>query len=95
MPEPLLHIGFRNYVPTGRIIAVMSPDSSPVRRMIQQAKGERLIVDMTRGRKTKTVLVMDSGHVVLAAVATETIAGRMANHRTAKGTTNDREPDED
>ncbi|MFQ5874173.1 MAG: DUF370 domain-containing protein [Dehalococcoidia bacterium] len=81
MAVDLLHIGFGNYVPVARVVAVMSPDSAPVKRMVQQGRSGGRAVDMTKGRKTKAVLVMDSGHVVLAAIATETIAARMVADR--------------
>ena len=81
MEAGLLHVGFRNFVPASRLVAIMSPDSAPVKRLIHEAQADGRYVDMTKGRKIKAVLVMDSGHVVLAAIATDTIAGRLAAGR--------------
>ncbi|MCH8086689.1 MAG: DUF370 domain-containing protein [Chloroflexi bacterium] len=78
MAIDLLHVGFRNFIPAARVVAVMSPDSAPVRRLIQESKTKGNSIDLTKGRKTKAVMVMDSGHVVLVAVATDTIAARLA-----------------
>lgn len=73
----LIHIGFGNVVNTGKIIAIVSPDSAPVKRMIQEAREAGRLIDATLGRKTKAVLIMDSGHVVLAAVQSANLAGRL------------------
>ncbi len=73
----LLNIGFGNMVAAGRIIAVVSPDSAPVKRLVQEARDGGHLVDGTAGRRTRAVLMMDDGHVVLSAVQPETIAGRL------------------
>lgn len=73
----LIQIGFGNFISDNRVIAVVSPDSAPVKRIIQQAKEKTLLVDATYGRKTMSVLVMDSGHVVLSALSPQTLATRM------------------
>ena len=73
----LLNIGFGNMVAAGRIIAVVSPDSAPVKRLVQEARDVGRLVDGTAGRRTRAVLMMDDGHVVLSAVQPETIAGRL------------------
>ena len=78
MAVELLHVGFRNFVPAERVVAIMSPDSAPVRRLIQDAKAGGNFLDMTKGRKAKAVLIMDSSHVVVVAVATDTIVARLA-----------------
>lgn len=72
------NIGFGNIVNSSRIVAMVSPESAPMKRMVQNAKESGMIVDATQGRKTKSVLVMDSGHVVLSALLPETLAGRVA-----------------
>ena len=72
----LIHIGFGNIVNTGKIIAIVSPDSAPVKRMVQNAKEAGAAVDATQGRKTKAVLVMENGQLVLSALLPETIANR-------------------
>ena len=73
----LLNVGFGNMVSAGRIVAVIAPDSAPVKRMIQEARDASRVIDATAGRRTRAVLMMDTGHVVLSAVHPETIAGRM------------------
>ena len=74
--DRLIHIGFGNIVNTGKIIAIVSPDSAPIKRMVQKAKETGNIVDATQGRKTKAVLVMEDSRIVLSALLPETIAGR-------------------
>ncbi len=73
----LLNIGFGNMVAAGRIIAVVASDSAPVKRLVQEARDAGRLVDGTAGRRTRAVLMMDDGHVVLSAVQPETIAGRL------------------
>ena len=72
----LIHIGFGNIVNAGKIIAVVSPDSAPVKRLVQKAKEEGTAIDATQGRKTKAVLVMENSQLVLSALLPETIAQR-------------------
>ena len=72
----LIHIGFGNIVNTGKIIAIVSPESAPIKRMVQKAKESGMAIDATQGRKTKSVLVMENNQVVLSALLPETIAGR-------------------
>ena len=71
-----IHIGFGNIVNTDKIIAVVSPESAPVRRLIQHAKETDNAVDATQGRKTKSVLVMENSQLILSALLPETIAAR-------------------
>ena len=73
----LLNVGFGNMVAEGRIVAVIAPDSAPVKRMVQEARDDGHLIDATAGRRTRAVLMMDTGHVVLSAVQPETIAGRL------------------
>ncbi len=73
----LLNIGFGNMVAAGRIIAVVAPDSAPVKRMVQDARDALKLIDATAGRRTRAVITMDNGSVVLSAVQPETIAGRL------------------
>ena len=73
----LLNVGFGNMVSAGRIVAVIAPDSAPVKRMVQEARDDGHLVDATAGRRTRAVLMMDTGHVVLSAVQPETISGRL------------------
>lgn len=72
----LIHIGFGNIVNTGKIIAIVSPDSAPIKRLVQRAKEDGTAIDATQGRKTKAVLVMEQNQIVLSALLPETIAGR-------------------
>ena len=73
----LIHIGFGNIVNTSKIIAIVSPESAPIKRLVQGAKEKGLAIDATQGRKTKSVLVMENSQVVLSALLPETIAGRV------------------
>ena len=72
----LIHIGFGNIVNTSKIIAIVSPDSAPIKRMVQSAKETGMAIDATQGRKTKSVLVMENNQVVLSALLPETISKR-------------------
>lgn len=74
--DKLIHIGFGNIVNTGKIIAIVGPDSAPVKRLVQKAREEGRVIDATQGRKTKAVLVMENSQIVLSALLPETIAGR-------------------
>jgi regulator of extracellular matrix RemA (YlzA/DUF370 family) len=77
----LVHVGFGDSVAANRIVAIISPDSAPVRRLVQVAKERGLAIDMTHGRKTKAVIVLDSGHVAMVALQPETIANRLEQGR--------------
>ena len=72
----LIHVGFGNIVNTEKIIAIVSPDAAPIKRLVQKAKETGMAIDATQGRKTKSVLVMENNQVVLSALLPETIAGR-------------------
>ena len=72
----LIPIGYGNAVSAERLVAVVSPESAPIKRIIQDARDRGMLIDATYGRKTKSVLVMDSDHVVLSAVLPSSIAGR-------------------
>lgn len=73
----LIHIGFGNVVNADKIISIVSPDSAPIKRLVQKAKESGNAIDATQGRKTKAVLVMESSHVVLSALLPETLVGRI------------------
>ena len=73
----LVNIGFGNMVAADRIIAIVSPDSAPVKRLIQEAREEKRVIDVTQGRRTRAVIQTDSNHLVLSAIQPETIAGRL------------------
>ena len=70
----LIHIGFGNIINTNKMIAIVTPDSAPVKRLVQKAKETGMAIDATQGRKTKAVLVMENGQVVLSALLPETFA---------------------
>ena len=71
-----VNIGFGNLVNADKIVAVMQPDSAPAKRIIQKAKEQESLIDATQGRRTKSVLVMDAGQVVLSSLQPETLGGR-------------------
>ena len=73
----LINIGFGNIVSANRIISIVSPDSAPIKRLVQEAKDSKMAIDATYGRRTRAVLIMDSGHVILSAVQPETVASRL------------------
>ena len=75
----LINIGFGNMVAAGRLVAIVSPESAPIKRIIQDAKERGTLIDATYGRRTRAVLVMDSDHVILSSVQPETVAGRMTD----------------
>ena len=74
----LISIGFGNAVAAGRILAVVSPDSAPVKRLIKEARERGMLIDASYGRSTRAVLIMDSDHVVISALQPETVANRAA-----------------
>ena len=74
----LINIGFGNMVSASRLIAIVSPESAPIKRIIQDARDKGVLIDATYGRRTRAVIVMDSDHVVLSAVQPETVANRLS-----------------
>lgn len=74
----LINIGFGNMINAGRLITIVSPESAPIKRIIQDAKEKGGLIDATYGRRTRAVIIMDSGHVILSAVQPETVAGRLS-----------------
>ena len=73
----LVNIGYGNMISTRRLIAVVSPDSAPIKRMVSEARNRSMLIDATFGRKTRTVLIMDSDHVVLSGLPLEKLAPRL------------------
>ena len=73
----LINIGFGNMVSAGRLIAIVSPESAPIKRMVQEARDRGVLIDATYGRRTRAVLIIDSDHIVLSALQPETVAGRL------------------
>ena len=72
-----INVGYGNMVATERIVTLVTPDSAPIKRMIQDAKDAGRVIDVSCGKKTKSVIITDSEHIILSAVKTETIAGRL------------------
>ena len=81
----LINIGFGNIVSANRIIAIVSPESAPIKRMIQDARDQGTLIDATYGRKTRAVIIMDSEHIILSAVQPETVASRYTNEDEQQG----------
>ncbi|MDQ0155961.1 extracellular matrix/biofilm regulator RemA [Robertmurraya andreesenii] len=77
MSIKLINIGFGNIVSANRIISIVSPESAPIKRIIQDARDRGVLIDATYGRRTRAVIVMDSDHVILCAVQPETVAARL------------------
>lgn len=75
----LINIGFGNIVSAERIISIVSPESAPIKRIVQEAKDSKMAIDATYGRRTRSVIIMDSGHIILSSVQPETVAGRVEN----------------
>ena len=73
----LINIGFGNMVSANRLIAIVSPESAPIKRIIQEARDKGFLIDATYGRRTRAVIIMDSDHVVLSAIQPETVANRL------------------
>ena len=72
-----INVGFGNMVSAGRIVAIAGPDSAPVKRLVQDAKDDGRVIDVSCGRRTRAVIITDSEHVILSAIGAETIANRM------------------
>ncbi len=73
----LVNIGFGNVVSANKIVAIVSPEAAPVKRMVQEAKDSKTAIDATCGRRTRAVLIMDSGHIILSVIQPETISARL------------------
>ncbi|GER65569.1 UPF0296 protein YlzA [Weizmannia acidilactici] len=78
----LINVGFGNIISANRIISIVSPESAPIKRLIQDARDRGTLIDATYGRKTRAVVMMDSGHVILSAVQPETVAHRVSDRET-------------
>ena len=79
MDQNLLNIGFGNTVVAERVVAIVSPNSAPMKRLKDEAKDEKRLIDATHGRRTRSIIVMDSNHVVLSAIQAETISQRYSS----------------
>ena len=85
MDPILLNIGFGNFLVSRRVIAIISPSSAPARRLREEARDDKRLIDATQGRRTRSVIVTDSNHVILSAIQSETIAQRFAPDGTLSG----------
>jgi regulator of extracellular matrix RemA (YlzA/DUF370 family) len=83
MSTELVHIGFGNVIAVNRVIALLSIDQQPIKRLIREAREKQRLIDATHGRKAKTAILFETGHMMLAAVTAETIAHRLATTSTA------------
>lgn len=79
MEIKLVNIGFGNIVAANRIVAIISPESAPIKRIIQEAREKGMLIDATYGRRTRAVIIADSAHVILSAVQPETVANRLTS----------------
>ncbi len=77
MPSDLVHIGFGNILASQRVLAITGPDSAPIKRLVKEGRRKGVCIDMTSGRKTRAVLILDSGHVVLASLSPDALASRI------------------
>lgn len=73
----LINIGFGNMISAGRLVGIVSPDSAPIKRMVQEARDRGTLIDATYGRRTRSVLIMDNDHLVLSALQPDTVASRL------------------
>ena len=78
----LINIGFGNMISSSRLIAIVAPDSAPIKRMIQEARDRGMLIDAPYGRRTRADIIMDTDHVILSAILPETVAGRMNGKHT-------------
>lgn len=79
MENKLINIGFGNIVSSNRIVAIVSPESSPIKRIIQESRDKGMLIDATYGRRTRAVIITDSDHIILSAVQPETVAHRLTS----------------
>ena len=87
MEQSLLNIGFGNAVAADRVVAIVSPNSAPMKRLKDEAKQEKRLVDATHGRRTRSIIVMDSNHIILSAIQAETVSQRFTSLKSAKEST--------
>lgn len=81
MNTELIHVGFGNILAMNKVVAIVSPSSAPIKRLVDQAGGKGMLIDMTNGKRTKTIIIMDSGHIALMAIGSKTIAARVEANR--------------
>lgn len=81
----LVHVGFGNFLSVNKVLAIVTPSSAPIQRMVREGKKEKTIIDITSGRRTKAAVFMDSGQIMLVAITPEALAGRVHAARQGKG----------
>lgn len=86
MDIQLINIGFGNIVSANRVVAIVSPESAPIKRIVSDARDRGQLIDATYGRRTRAAIVTDSGHVILSAIQPETVANRFAVGKDSQGT---------
>jgi regulator of extracellular matrix RemA (YlzA/DUF370 family) len=77
----LIHVGFGNILAMNKVVAIVAPGSAPIKRLVEHAGGQGMLIDMTNGKRTKTIIIMDSGHIALTAIGSKTIATRVEASR--------------
>ena len=87
----LINIGYGNMISSSRLLSIVSPESAPIKRIVQEARDRGMLIDATYGRRSRAVIIMDTDHVILSAIQPETIAGRLADRNTEA----DPEPEEE
>lgn len=87
----LINVGFGNMVSSDRLIAIVSPESAPIKRMIQDARDRGMLIDATYGRRTRAVLITDSDHIILSAIQPETVGNRAVGKDVTSGVAEDEE----
>ncbi len=87
----LINIGYGNLVNSAKVVSVVSPDAAPIKRLIQDTRDTGKLIDASSGKKTRSVIVADSGHIILSALTSETIQSRMGNDNDDEGGDNDDE----
>ena len=85
----LINIGFGNMISAGRLVAIVSPDSAPIKRMVQEARDRGTLIDATYGRRTRSVLIMDIDHLVLSALQPDTVASRLESREAPEAEENE------
>ena len=93
--QQLVNVGFGNYIVASRVVAIVNPLSSPMRRLRDDAKAEGRLVDVSQGRKTRAILVTDSNHVILSAISADTLGQRFAQQGPTDNSPNDYEDEDD
>jgi hypothetical protein len=87
----LINIGFGNMVSANRLLAIVAPDSAPIKRIVQEARDRGMLIDATYGRRTRAVIIMDTDHVILSAILPETVAARFEDKNASDGAEADEE----